>query len=155
VSPAKPSPPPAGSWSSLAAIVVRLRTLTDARIAVLSLPVLGQDLDAPATAAAGQYSGIVESVAQEHGAAYLPLYETQLAHLRVTKAPSIPYREPRHPVFNATLVQRFLLRRSLDEISRRRRLALTTDGIHQNSHGASMIAELIGEFLSARQGGRS
>ena len=142
---------PMAGWyrENLTAIVVRLRTQTDARIALLSLPMLGQELDAPAAAAVGEHSAVVESVAREHGVAYLPLHETQVAHLRASDAPAIPYREAAHPVLNPTLVQHFLMRRSLDEISRRRGLALTTDLIHQNSRGAAMIADLIGTYVAA------
>jgi hypothetical protein len=53
------------------------------------------------------------------------------------------------------VLQRFVLRRSLDEISRRRDLVLTTDHIHQNHRGADTIAEVIDESgLSARTNGR-
>jgi hypothetical protein len=41
-----------------------------------------------------------------------------------------------------------MLRRSFDGISRRRGLQLTTDLIHQNTSGATMIADLIEQFLA-------
>jgi hypothetical protein len=44
-------------------------------------------------------------------------------------------------------MQYFLLRRDFDTISARRGLQLTTDTIHLNSRGASMVAELIEEFV--------
>ena len=46
-----------------------------------------------------------------------------------------------------SVLQHFLLRRSYDGIARRRHLALTADFIHQNSRGATVIAELIEDFV--------
>jgi hypothetical protein len=40
-----------------------------------------------------------------------------------------------------------VLRRSFDSISRGRGLQLTTDLIHQNTRGATMITDLIDAFL--------
>ncbi|MDG9728539.1 SGNH/GDSL hydrolase family protein, partial [Streptomyces sp. DH41] len=48
------------------------------------------------------------------------------------------------------LVRRALLRHSLDTISRRRGLVLTTDHIHQNSRGAALVAEVIDTWLPTR-----
>jgi hypothetical protein len=63
-------------------------------------------------------------------------------------APGIRFRDGR--VLSATAaMQHFVLRRSFDSISRRRGLRLTTDLIHQNTRGATMIADLITEFLKA------
>jgi hypothetical protein len=54
------------------------------------------------------------------------------------------------------VLQRFVLRRSLDAISRCRDLLLTTDHIHQNSRGADTIVEVIeGSGLMKRIAGRS
>ncbi|NEE47023.1 SGNH/GDSL hydrolase family protein, partial [Streptomyces sp. SID8455] len=39
---------------------------------------------------------------------------------------------------------------SLDTISRRRGLLLTTDHIHQNSRGAALVAEVIDTWLPTR-----
>lgn len=41
-----------------------------------------------------------------------------------------------------------MLRRTLDDISARRGLSLTTDTIHQNTRGATLIADVVGEFLA-------
>jgi lysophospholipase L1-like esterase len=136
---------PDGAWfqDCLVAVVERLRAETDATVGLLSLPVLGQDLTAPGAKASEAYSRMIAEVAAAHGLAYLPLHERQVEEIRRTGAAPIPYREARHPAFNSTVFQRFVLRRSLDAISRSRDLLLTTDFVHQNSRGAALIAEVI------------
>jgi len=138
---------PSAAWfqDCLLAVVERLTKETDARIGVLSLPVLGQDLDGPAVEASTTYSRMIAEVAAVTGVAYLPLHERQLAHLRQAGAPPIPYREATPAAVVATLVERAVLRRSLDAIARRRGLVLTTDHVHQNSLGAGFVADVIEE----------
>src|SRR5690606_6655948 len=58
----------------------------------------------------------------------------------------VPYRELTPAGFIATLLRRGL-GGDLDALARRRRLALTTDHIHQNSRGAALIAEVLDEWL--------
>jgi len=136
---------PSASWfqDCLSAIVERLRRETDARLGLLSLPVLGQDLDGPALQASDAYSRMIAAVAADHHVAYLPLHERQVEHLRQADAAAIPYRELTPAAFVGTALQRLVLRRDLDAIARRRGLLLTTDHIHQNSAGARLIAEVI------------
>ncbi|MFJ4876950.1 SGNH/GDSL hydrolase family protein [Streptomyces sp. NPDC088745] len=143
---------PSADWfqQCLGAAVERLRTQTDATIALLSLPVLGQQLDGAAARASQAYSGMIAEVATTNKAAYLPLHERQTEELRRADPPPIPYRDPTPAASVSVLVRRSVLRRSLDTISRRRGLVLTTDHIHQNSRGAALVAEVIDTWLTAR-----
>ncbi len=134
---------------NLAAIVHRLTEETSARIALLSLPVLGEKIDSAPALCSARYSAVVKDIARMHNTVYLPLNERQTAHLRATgHKPKIAFRDGRMLSASAA-TQHFVLRRSLDTISQRRGLALTTDLIHQNTRGATMIADLIAEFLTA------
>ncbi|MFI6582682.1 SGNH/GDSL hydrolase family protein [Embleya sp. NPDC050493] len=144
---------PSAGWfqECLASIVERLRTETDATIGLLSLPVLGQQLDGPAARASQEYSRMIAEVAATNEVAYLPLHERQIEELRRTDPPPIPYREVTPAAVVGVLVQHTVLRRSLDTISRRRGLVLTTDQIHQNSRGATLIAEVIDAGLPVKR----
>ncbi|MFF7296365.1 GDSL-type esterase/lipase family protein [Streptomyces sp. NPDC008265] len=143
---------PSAGWfqQCLGAVVARLRAETDATIGLLSLPVLGQQLDTAAAQASQAYSRIIAEVAAANEVAYLPLHERQIEELRRTDPPLIPYREVTPAAVVGVLVQQAVLRRSLDTISRRRGLVLTTDHIHQNSRGATLIAEVIDDALLTR-----
>jgi lysophospholipase L1-like esterase len=138
---------PAAAWfeDCLVAVLERLRAESDAQLALLSLPALGQDPDGAAVQASQAYSVMIARIAEVHGAAYLPLHERQTAELRRAGAPAIPFRHVTTAAFIGTALQRSVLRRSLDSISRSRGLLLTTDHIHQNSRGAALIAQVIGE----------
>ncbi|MEW1723892.1 GDSL-type esterase/lipase family protein [Streptomyces sp. NPDC093109] len=143
---------PSAGWfqQCLGAVVERLRTETDATIALLSLPVLGQQLDGAAARASQAYSRMIAEVATTNKATYLPLHERQTEELRQADPPPIPYRDPTPAASVSVLVRHAVLRRSLDTISRRRGLVLTTDHIHQNSRGAALVAEVIDTWLPTR-----
>jgi lysophospholipase L1-like esterase len=134
---------------NLTAVVDRLAKETSARIALLSLPVLGEELGSPSVQRSAEYSAVVKEIAGARNLSYLPLHEQQVDYL-ATRAttPGIRFRDGR--LLSATAaIQHFVLRRSFDDISRRRGLQLTTDFIHQNTHGATMIADLIDSFLKS------
>ncbi|GGR01555.1 hypothetical protein GCM10010280_57070 [Streptomyces pilosus] len=143
---------PSADWfqQCLGNVVERLRTRTDATIALLSLPVLGQQLDGAAARASQAYSRMIAEVASVKEASYPPLHERQTEELRQADPTPIPYRDPTPAASASVLVRRALLRRSLDTVSRRRGLVLTTDHVHQNSRGAALVAEVIDTWLRTR-----
>jgi lysophospholipase L1-like esterase len=145
--PTKPTP----EWyrDNLTAIVGRLQQDTHARISLLSIPVIGEDLDSTQIHRAGEYSAIVREVATATDVGYLPLYERQIDHLRVHGRPPGTHYRAGLLLSSTASIQHFMLRRSLDDIAVRRGLQLSTDTIHQNSRGANLIADLISERLSS------
>ncbi|MEU0987328.1 SGNH/GDSL hydrolase family protein [Streptomyces sp. NPDC005953] len=143
---------PSAGWfqQCLGTVVDRLRTETDATIGLLSLPVLGQQLDGAAAQASQAYSRMIAEVATANKATYLPLHERQIEELRQADPLPIPYRELTPAAGVGVLFRHAVLRRSFDTISQRRGLVLTTDHIHQNSRGATLIAEVIDTCLPPR-----
>ena len=140
----------------LTAIARDLSEQTNARVGLLSLPVIGEDLDSAPLRRATEYSAIVREVAATTKVNYLPLHERQLKYLRAQDSQPRTHYRPGLGLSARASIQHFLLRRTLDDIAARRGLSLTTDTIHQNSHGATLIADVITEFLaqatvSARQ----
>ncbi len=136
---------PSVAWfqECLGSVVERLSSETDATIGLLSLPVLGQDPAAAPAQASKKFSWMIAEIAESHGVACLPLHERQIAEIHRANPAKIPYEELTVAGYLGTAFQRKLLRRSLDTISRRRGLLLTTDHIHQNGRGAALIAEVI------------
>ena len=86
---------------------------------------------------------MIAEVAERCGVTYLPLHERQIEEIHRENPATIPYEELTVAGYLGTVFQRKLLRRSLDMLSRRRGLLLTTDHIHQNGRGAALIAEVI------------
>ena len=79
---------PSLDWylSILRQIVVTLRRRTRARLALCSLPVLGEDLDSAPNRRVRLYCAGVKALAAEQGVAYLPVFECMDAYLRARQS---------------------------------------------------------------------
>jgi len=136
---------------NLATIVKRLKHETRARLALLSLAVIGEDLEHEANRKIVLYNDVIRRVAREENIAYLPLHERMVAYLRDHEGdraqlpPRLEYRDGLHNTGNALALHATGL--SWDEVSRRNGLLVTTDCLHLNSVGAGMIADLIEAWL--------
>jgi lysophospholipase L1-like esterase len=140
---------------NLTAIVDRLSNETSARLALLSIPVLGEELGSDSVQRSAGYSTVIKEIADAQGVTYLPLHECQLAYLTAGSfTPGIRFRDGLILLATAA-TQHFVLRRSFDSISGRRGLQLTTDFMHQNTRGAAMIADLIEQFLTQQADGQT
>jgi lysophospholipase L1-like esterase len=145
--------PPTLEWyeQNLRTIITRLKTETRARLALLSLAVIGEDPEHEGFKRVFLYNEVVRRIAREEGIAYLPLHERMVAYLREHEAdraqlpPRVEYRDGLINVANATALHATGL--SWDEVSRRNGLLVTTDCLHLNSLGAGMIADLIEPWL--------
>jgi len=140
---------PTREWyrENLQNICTELSKRTHARIALLSLPPIGEKLDHPAFAASETYSRVIREVAAEQHLTYLPLHEnmTALLYNRQTH-PHYAYRDDELLMYIA-LARHFLLEQSYDKISRANGFVLLTDNVHLNSKGAGMAAGLIESFV--------
>jgi lysophospholipase L1-like esterase len=138
---------------NLRLIVGRVRRETSARIALLSLAVIGEDLEHEANRRVELYNEAIRRVARDNGVDYLPLHERVIAYLRehdadrATLPPRLPYRDGLTNVGTATALHHSGL--SWDEVSRRNGLLVTTDCLHLNNVGAGMIADLIAAWLES------
>jgi lysophospholipase L1-like esterase len=136
---------------NLRLIVQRLKHETDARLAVHSLAVIGEDLEHGANRKVDLYNEAIRRVAEKEAITYLPLHERMLAYLkehegdRAQLPPRLEYRDGLHNIGNATALHASGL--SWDDVSRRNGLLVLTDTLHLNSIGAGMIADLIEGWL--------
>lgn len=136
---------------NLDTIVKRLKQETRARLALLSLAVIGEDLEHEANRKVVLYNDAIRRVARQESIAYLPLHERMVAYLREHEGdraglpPRLEYRDGLHNTGNALALHSTGL--SWDEVSRRNGLLVTTDCLHLNSVGAGMIADLIEGWL--------
>jgi lysophospholipase L1-like esterase len=135
-------------------IISRLKNETNARLSLLSLAVIGEDLAHEANRQVAQYNEAIHRIAVEENIAYLPLYERMTSYLRDHEAerahlpPRLAYRDGLHNIGNATALHDSGY--SWDEIARRNGLLVTTDTLHLNSIGAGMVADLIEGWLIAK-----
>jgi lysophospholipase L1-like esterase len=136
---------------NLRAIVTRLKQETAARLSLLSLAVIGEDLEHEANRKVELYNDVIRRIAEDEAVDYLPLHERMLEYLRDHEAdraqlpPRLAYRDGLTNIGNAIALHATGV--SWDEVSRRNGLLLTTDTLHLNSIGAGMIADLIEGWL--------
>jgi len=136
---------------NLRAIVTRLKAETRAKIVLMSLAIIGEDLEHEANRKVVLYNKVIQSVAEEEKLDYLPLHERMVAYLhahedeRAKLPPRLEYRDGLTNIGNALALHAAGM--TWDEVSHRNGLLLTTDCIHLNSVGGGMIADLIEGWL--------
>lgn len=141
---------PSLDWyrENITGIVTRLKDETSATIALISLPVLGSDLQSPSNQNIIACNNILRQVAAEQGIAYLPLHEQHEAFLREhQESPVVTYDGSVAWALKAAL-QHHMLGMSLDKISQSNGLLLTSDCVHMNTRGGMMIVDLVSDFLT-------
>ena len=126
--------------------VVRLQG-AGVNVALCSLPPIGQDLDAPVNAVVREANNAIHDVCIETGAAYLPVYERLTDLLASQGATSGPAWTGSWASGTASLVEHFALGRSYDAIALARGWVISPDGVHMDSTGASIIADLAADWL--------
>ena len=142
---------PSLAWyrESVDAILGRLRAETDARIAVLDLPPLGEDLESEINDRVREYNEALREVAAAAGVPVLPLHERLVALLPAGHRP--PPFAGRRDLMGSSLVRRLVLGRSWDRIAREHGLILLTDDVHLDDRAAAVVADLIAGWLAERR----
>jgi lysophospholipase L1-like esterase len=145
--------PPSPEWfeENVQSIVRRLKTETSAAIALVSVPQVGEDPD-PTDATQrelnslyGQYNGLIKEVAAKEGVAYIPFYER--LRDQIAASPGRAFTSFRFPSFYRDAFRYFILRRSTDEIAEMNGWRFHVDGVHLNSRGGKILADMVQEFL--------
>jgi lysophospholipase L1-like esterase len=132
---------------SVLSLVEHLKRYTKARIALVSIPILGEESNHPAFIQSKKYSKTIQEVANEVHVAYLPFNEKLIEHLaRNPSKPTRPYENVNVAIIKS-MFKRYLFGRSWDKISQDNGFELLTDHVHLNSRGANIAASLIEEFI--------
>jgi lysophospholipase L1-like esterase len=142
---------PSAEWyrDNMLQVVRLLKEKTPARIALASIPILGEDLTSLPNERVRAYNALLEEITVQEQVAYLPVHERQAESLKgVQQTPGRPYQAG-VMLSIKLLVRHFLLRQSFDHISGKNGFLLVTDGIHMNSRGAAIIADEVESFIRA------
>jgi acyl-CoA thioesterase I len=132
---------------NLRAIIDRLHAETDARLAILDLPPLGEDLDSETNGRILDYNAALREIAADAGVQVLPLHDHLVALLPEGHSP--PPFTGRRDLMGSAMARRFLRRRTWDEVSAEHGLAVLTDHVHLNDRAAAVLAGLIESWLAS------
>jgi lysophospholipase L1-like esterase len=130
----------------LNSIIKKLKQNSGAKIAILSIPPLGENPEALPFEQSCLYSGTIKDLAKQHNIRYLPLNEEMVAFIKENPNQSrLPFENIVKNMIKIIFIHYF--GRNWNKISKRRGLNLLIDNVHLNSTGAAMVANLIEEFL--------
>ncbi|PLK46387.1 SGNH/GDSL hydrolase family protein [Emticicia sp. TH156] len=133
------------------AIVKLLKQKTRAQIALVSLPVMSEDLAHEANRKADDYSLFVKELAIEQGIGYVPFREKQKEYLVANPHEGIYTFEDTTRLFMLSLINHYILGKDWDSISAKHGNLLTPDNLHLNSVSGSILLDLAKAFIiSAR-----
>jgi lysophospholipase L1-like esterase len=141
---------PTEQWycDNMLKIVRYLKEKTRAKIALASLPVLGENLTSTFNQTISAYNAHLKEIATQEHVGYLPVHEREVGYLTKIQPAGRDF-ETNGRLTRGLLLRHYLLRQSFDTISKKYGYLLVTDGIHMNSLGASFITEEIESFLLA------
>lgn len=134
----------------LADVVTRL-TAAGVRVGLCSLPPIGQDLEAQVNMRVVAFNAEIREVALATGAAYLPVHERLVDLLRSQGAIEGPAWTGSAIFGLASLTRHFLLGQSYDRIALSRDLLLSPDGVHLDTSGATIVADVVAGFVESIQ----
>ncbi|RYU93280.1 SGNH/GDSL hydrolase family protein [Emticicia agri] len=129
-------------------IILRLKQNTHARIALLSLPIIGEDLNHEVNKKADKYSEFIKELAHTQQLTYLPLREKQKAYLLAHVKPLKYTFEETYKLLILSIINHFFLGKDWDYITQKHGYQLTPDNIHLNSISGGMVRELVKNFIT-------
>lgn len=140
---------PTHDWfrTMLTELLTELTQRTDSCIAVLSLPTIGEDFESLEFKRSQRYSETIKEIAMKMNSDYLPLNELMMENSQsVPSKTEYSSRKSEFEMVKASM-KYYLLHEDWDSISERRGFSHHIDYLHLNSQGATMIADLIQQFL--------
>ncbi|MHA1121234.1 MAG: SGNH/GDSL hydrolase family protein [Candidatus Heimdallarchaeota archaeon] len=133
---------------NLEKIITELKEKTDAKIALCSIPIMGEEFSSTAFKQSIDYSKAIFEIANKHDINYLPVNEKMIEYLK--QHPSTPkYPHEKRLVEEASL-KHFLFRKSFDKLSEEYGFSLLVDHIHINTEGAKIVADLMLDFILSK-----
>jgi lysophospholipase L1-like esterase len=148
---------PSLDWfrENIETIAHRLKNETAAKIAFCSLPPIGEDLS-PGDPFQRELNErvmacnlAIQKLATKERLGYIPLYEVMCAEL--ASSPAKALKGFKFLPFYRDAFRILVLRRTPDQVARMNGWFLHTDGVHLNSRGGMIAANLVQTFIDGKQ----
>jgi lysophospholipase L1-like esterase len=137
---------------NLSKMVRKLKNETTAKIALLSLPPIGEIVDSDSNRTAAKYNKVIQEVAAKEGLTYLPLHEKMISILASDKNRKPAERNLMYALrMNIFYARHVFFGAGFDDLSNSNGQLFLTDDLHLNSKGASIIADLIYQFINRHE----
>lgn len=128
-------------------IVETLIAETQARIILITLPPISEVKGSKPYELSEEYSEIIRKIGAQLDIEVIDLHKSMIDMLAESPStPKYPFMKNLNLMYKASL-QRYLLRRSWNQIAEMNGFTLLTDHIHLNDTAADMLAQSIGEKL--------
>ncbi|UJW28509.1 GDSL-type esterase/lipase family protein [Saccharothrix sp. AJ9571] len=135
--------------ANLTGIVDRLKSGTNARIALMSLPPLGEDPDTGVNRTLSGFNAAIKETAARAGVDYLPVHE-RMTGILAQRTGLQPY-DFSFPLALWAATEYYVFGQSWDDVTRGAGRELLIDHIHLNDRGAAQLTELATDWLARRQ----
>ena len=134
---------------SLSKLVTTLLDKTQAKIGLISIPPIGEDPEHSAFNISSEYVNSIKEVSSQTGVTYIPFHEMMVEYLE--KHPGLPTYPIEKSIreMTAACFKRYILRRDWNSIGKSRGFQLHIDYLHLNTKAASMVIDLIEEFIKS------
>jgi len=129
-------------------IITKLKAQTTAKIALVSISVIGEEIESVANIRIKKYNKFLKDYAGKNEITYLPVFEEQINYLKTKEFITEKCREGKYHI-EAAVASHYLLGDSWAEISAANGFHLTTDCLHLNKTAADMFAKYIGTFIES------
>jgi lysophospholipase L1-like esterase len=136
--------------ANLTKILETLKAKTKAKIALMSLPIMGEDLSHEANLRADKYSEYIMQLADNEQVSYLPLREMQKDYLQKKPQKLKHTFEETYKLLSISVLLHEVLGWSFDRVTKLHGYQLTPDNLHQNSISGRMISGLVSSFLEEK-----
>ncbi len=141
---------PDEAWfrENLTKLCETLKSSTKAKIALLSIPPIGEEPEHAAFKQSQKFSAIIKDVADKERVTYIPLNE-KLTEMLISSGhkPRFSY-SPDDFLMYIAIARHLFLGQNFDKISEINGQYLLTDHLHLNGRSAKAVAELIEGFVS-------
>ncbi|MEU4314429.1 GDSL-type esterase/lipase family protein [Nocardia sp. NPDC024068] len=132
----------------LDAIVGRLTAAGGIRVALMSLPPMGEDLDTRINHELADYNRIIAETAAHHDIDYLPLHERMSDLVRREGNPRSDNDFSFALAFGAA-TRHYLFRQSWDQAAHSNGLNIFVDNIHLSDRGGAVVIDLVSHWLAS------
>jgi lysophospholipase L1-like esterase len=131
---------------NLTAIVDRLKARTTARISLMSLPPLGEDLNTDINRTLSRYNAAIRETAARAGVDYVPVHE-RMVDILARHNDRRPF-DFSFPLALTAATRHYVFGQSWDDVARSGGRELLIDHIHLNDRGAAQLTELAANWLT-------